>query len=239
MSGPGRPRSAYDYATFARQLRPAVELGQDHVGLGRFEADDDAHHARVAVALQLSSSSFESQMVTGTRGEIAVGFLGHLAELRKQLAHLGVARAGRGAASSRRRSARRGARRRERRRRPGSADAASGPAWARSSSDRTSPSRRDTRPWTWSRSPSSPRCARAPACGGSRSRCRGSPSRPGSSRCRRRTGSGRRRAGRSRPPSLAVWIGSRWLTRQTPVPTLSFLVTAAAAISATNGSMAS
>ena len=39
--------------------------------------------------------------------------------------------------------------------------------------------------------------------------------------------------------SLAVWIGSRCATRQTPVPTLIFFVTAAAAISATNGSMAS
>jgi hypothetical protein len=34
-------------------------------------------------------------------------------------------------------------------------------------------------------------------------------------------------------------MGSRWLTRQTPVPSLSLLVTAAAAIKVTNGSMAS
>ena len=52
-----------------------------------------------------------------------------------------------------------------------------------------------------SRSPSSPRCARAPACGAFRSRCRGSPSRPGSSHCRRRTRSARRTPGRSRPPA--------------------------------------
>ena len=52
---------------------------------------------------------------------------------------------------------------------------------------------------------------------------------------------------RKRPPeiwsieatALAVWMGSRWLTRQTPVPTFSFLVTAAAAVSVTKGSMAS
>ena len=52
-----------------------------------------------------------------------------------------------------------------------------------------------------SRSPSSPRSVRAPACGAWRSRCRGSPSRPGSSRCRRRTRSGRRTPGRSRRPA--------------------------------------
>ena len=52
---------------------------------------------------------------------------------------------------------------------------------------------------------------------------------------------------RKRPPdsrsseatALAVWIGSRWFTRQTPVPTLSVVVAAAAAVRVTNGSMAS
>ena len=52
---------------------------------------------------------------------------------------------------------------------------------------------------------------------------------------------------RKRPPdtwsidatSLAVWIVSRWITRQTPVPILSFVVTAAATLSVTNGSIAS
>ena len=36
--------------------------------------------------------------------------------------------------------------------------------------------------------------------------------------------------------SLAVWIGSRWITRHTPVPIRSRLVAAAEAISATKGS---
>ena len=52
---------------------------------------------------------------------------------------------------------------------------------------------------------------------------------------------------RKRPPetwsieatSLAVWIGSRWFTRQTPVPTFSVFVAIAAAVSVTNGSIAS
>ena len=52
---------------------------------------------------------------------------------------------------------------------------------------------------------------------------------------------------RKRPPetwsieatSFAVWIGSRWLTRQTPVPTFSVLVAAAAMVSVTNGSITS
>ena len=52
---------------------------------------------------------------------------------------------------------------------------------------------------------------------------------------------------RKRPPdtwsseaaSFAVWIVSRWITRQTPVPTFSFLVAAAAAVRITNGSIAS
>ena len=52
---------------------------------------------------------------------------------------------------------------------------------------------------------------------------------------------------RNRPPeiwsmdatSLAVWIVSRWITRQTPVPILSVLVAAAAAVNVTNGSIAS
>src|SRR5215207_9310997 len=39
--------------------------------------------------------------------------------------------------------------------------------------------------------------------------------------------------------SLAVWIGSRWATRQTPVPTFNVLVAIAAAVSVTNGSMTS
>jgi hypothetical protein len=39
--------------------------------------------------------------------------------------------------------------------------------------------------------------------------------------------------------SLAVWIGSRWTTRQMPVPTLSLVVAAAAAVKVTNGSIAS
>ena len=51
---------------------------------------------------------------------------------------------------------------------------------------------------------------------------------------------------RNRPPltwsieatSLAVWIVSRWITRQMPVATFSFLV-AAAAVSVTNGSITS
>ena len=52
---------------------------------------------------------------------------------------------------------------------------------------------------------------------------------------------------RKRPPvtlsmlatSFAVWIGSRCATRHTPVPTISFFVAIAAAVSVTNGSMAS
>jgi len=52
---------------------------------------------------------------------------------------------------------------------------------------------------------------------------------------------------RKRPPetwsieatSFAVWIVSRWFTRQTPVPILSVLVAAAAMVSVTNGSIAS
>ena len=52
---------------------------------------------------------------------------------------------------------------------------------------------------------------------------------------------------RKRPPetwsrvatALAVWIGSRWTTRHTPVPTCSVVVTAAAAASVTNGSITS
>ncbi len=39
--------------------------------------------------------------------------------------------------------------------------------------------------------------------------------------------------------SLAVWIGSRCATRQTPVPTFSALVAIAAAVSVTNGSIVS
>jgi hypothetical protein len=39
--------------------------------------------------------------------------------------------------------------------------------------------------------------------------------------------------------SLAVWIGSRWITSATPVPSLILLVTLAAAASATNGSSVS
>jgi len=35
--------------------------------------------------------------------------------------------------------------------------------------------------------------------------------------------------------SLAVWIVSRWMTRQTPVSTLSRFVAAAAAVNVTNG----
>ena len=38
---------------------------------------------------------------------------------------------------------------------------------------------------------------------------------------------------------FASWIVSRWITRQTPVATLSFLVTAAAMLNETNGSIAS
>ena len=52
---------------------------------------------------------------------------------------------------------------------------------------------------------------------------------------------------RKRPPetwsrlatALAVWIGSRWTTRQIPVATLSRVVAAAAAASVTNGSITS
>ena len=39
--------------------------------------------------------------------------------------------------------------------------------------------------------------------------------------------------------SLAVWIGSRWATRQTPVPTFNVFVAIAAAVSVTNGSITS
>src|SRR6516162_5480267 len=39
--------------------------------------------------------------------------------------------------------------------------------------------------------------------------------------------------------SLAVWIVSRWITRQTPVASFSRLVTAAAAPNVTNGSITS
>ena len=39
--------------------------------------------------------------------------------------------------------------------------------------------------------------------------------------------------------SFAVWIGSRWLIRQTPVPTFSVVVVTAAAVSTRNGSMMS
>ena len=49
---------------------------------------------------------------------------------------------------------------------------------------------------------------------------------------------------RNRPPesrsrlatSLAVWMVSRWMTRQMPVPTFSVVVAAAAAMRPTNGS---
>jgi hypothetical protein len=52
---------------------------------------------------------------------------------------------------------------------------------------------------------------------------------------------------RKRPPDtwsrvatcLAVWMGSRWTTRHTPVPTLSRVVAAAAADRVTKGSMTS
>ena len=52
---------------------------------------------------------------------------------------------------------------------------------------------------------------------------------------------------RKRPPetwsrdatAFAVWIVSRWMTRQTPVPSFNFFVTAAAALSVTKGSIAS
>ena len=52
---------------------------------------------------------------------------------------------------------------------------------------------------------------------------------------------------RNRPPetwsseatSLAVWMGSRWTTRQMPVPTRSRVVAAAAADSVTKGSITS
>ena len=52
---------------------------------------------------------------------------------------------------------------------------------------------------------------------------------------------------RKRPPetwsieatSFAVWIVSRWFTRQTPVPTFNVLVAIAAAVSVTNGSITS
>ncbi len=43
----------------------------------------------------------------------------------------------------------------------------------------------------------------------------------------------------SEATSFAVWIGSRWFTRQTPVPSRSVLVTAAAWVSETKGSMQS
>ena len=39
--------------------------------------------------------------------------------------------------------------------------------------------------------------------------------------------------------AFAVWIGSRCTTRQIPVPTSNFLVTAAAAVSVMNGSITS
>jgi hypothetical protein len=39
--------------------------------------------------------------------------------------------------------------------------------------------------------------------------------------------------------SLAVWIGSRWITRQMPVATLSFFVTVAAEARQTKGSITS
>ena len=39
--------------------------------------------------------------------------------------------------------------------------------------------------------------------------------------------------------SFAVWMGSRWITNAMPVPSLSVLVVAAAAVSATNGSRVS
>jgi hypothetical protein len=39
--------------------------------------------------------------------------------------------------------------------------------------------------------------------------------------------------------AFAVWIVSRWMTRQTPVASLSVFVTAAAAANVTNGSITS
>ncbi len=39
--------------------------------------------------------------------------------------------------------------------------------------------------------------------------------------------------------SFAVWIVSRWITRQTAVPSLRRVVTAAAALNVTNGSITS
>ena len=39
--------------------------------------------------------------------------------------------------------------------------------------------------------------------------------------------------------TLAVTMGSRWVSRAMPVPTLSFVVTVAAVLSARNGSMMS
>ena len=52
---------------------------------------------------------------------------------------------------------------------------------------------------------------------------------------------------RKRPPdtwsrlatAFAVWMGSRWMTRQMPVATLSRVVAAAAAASVTKGSITS
>ena len=39
--------------------------------------------------------------------------------------------------------------------------------------------------------------------------------------------------------SFAVWIGSRWFTRHTPVPTSNVFVAIAATVSVTNGSITS
>ena len=72
-----------------------------------------------------------------------------------------------------------------------------------------------------SRSPSSPRPARASGRSAARDRCRGFASPRGSSPHRRRTGSDRRRRGRASRPPLRTTMGSRSMTRHRPVPTLS------------------
>ena len=121
-----RPASAASLAQRSSSGRIASDFAE-------FEADDHAHDAGVAVVLQ-------HVLVLGAPDgdrHVAVGGGRHLAELGQEVAHVGILRprAMRHPAVAVADGAARAVA--GRRRRPGSAGAASAPAWARSSSDRS------------------------------------------------------------------------------------------------------
>ena len=207
----------------ARRISSAQRsrIGRISSALGRGQADDDAGHAAIAPAPQpvrfLGGAEHRHRQRIADPGRPRPPSAGTAAGTRSRP---GIA-AGSHAESSRRRSGSRAARHAGRRRRPGPAGRASAPASARSSSARNRPARRGIRPRlsvqisfiasTRSRI-SLKRVLNAVPWSAISSAFQPPPT-----------------PNRNRPPetwsieatSFAVWIGSRWATRHTPVPSFS------------------